>query len=173
MSGDTSMRDTPDVSTDIDQRLIIDTSEEDDLDSLLTDESSIEEESVQPQPHGLSVSQLPTGLCYDPRMRFHAEVAATTAENVHPEDPRRIYYIFKELCNAGLIEAKDGGKAPIVERPLLRIDAREATRDECCLVHTEAHYDFVEQTSRKNNPAIFSGSWITDFYYFQNFLTNV
>jgi histone deacetylase 6 len=79
-------------------------------------------------------------------MRYHAEVAATSAENVHPEDPRRIYYIFKELCEAGLVDDKD--YPPMVEQPLKRIDAREATKEEILLIHNEReHYDFVKSTA--------------------------
>lgn len=142
---DTSMRDTPDMSGDIDARLKLETSEEDSEDSLATDTSSEPDDSLPAIAHGLPISRLPTGLCYDERMRYHSEVAATSGENVHPEDPRRIYYIYKELCEAGLVN--DPKHPPMVETPLLRIDAREATREECLLVHTPEHYDFVKATS--------------------------
>ncbi|KIV87254.1 hypothetical protein PV11_02811 [Exophiala sideris] len=145
MSVDTSMRDTPDMSTDIDNRLKTETSEEEEYeDSLLSDTSSELDDASKP-PRGLPLKELPTGLCYDERMRYHAEVAATSGENVHPEDPRRIYYIYKELCEAGLVDDKK--YPPMVEMPLVRIDAREATRDECLLVHTREHYDFVKSTA--------------------------
>lgn len=146
-SGDTSMRDTPDVN--IEARLKLETSEEDSEDSLVTDASSEPDDILPPIPRGLPISKLPTGLCYDERMRYHSEVAATSGENVHPEDPRRIYYIYKELCEAGLVD--DPKYPPFVEVPLLRIDAREATREECLLVHTPVHYDFVKHTSSKFN----------------------
>jgi histone deacetylase 6 len=142
-----STRLTPEIANDVGQ-LNITSSEgtgEDSLDD--TDVSSTVDESTYAPPSGLPISSLPTGLCYDERMRFHSEVAAPTDESVHPEDPRRIYYIFKELCEAGLVS--DGSKKPrlLVQQPLLRIDARQATRDECCLVHTEEHYDFVKSTA--------------------------
>jgi len=86
-------------------------------------------------------------------MRYHAEVSALSAEAVHPEDPRRIYYIFKELCEAGLVVAK--GYSLMVDQPLLRIDAREATREEIELVHTAEHYDFVRRTAGKLCPVMF------------------
>jgi len=35
----------------------------------------------------------------------------------------------------------------LVDQPLLRIDAREATEDEICLVHTPGHYSFVRNTA--------------------------
>ena len=146
-SGDTSMRDTPDMSGDIDSRLRIETSEEDSPDSLLSDTSSEPDETLPISARGLPISKLPTGLCYDERMRYHSEISATSGENVHPEDPRRIYYIYKELCEAGLVD--DPRIPPLVDVPLFRIDAREATRDECLLVHTENHYDFVKRTAGK------------------------
>ncbi len=101
-SGDVSMRETPDLSGDINARLRVgSTSTEESEDSLESDTDSEADEALTEAVRGLSISQLPTGLCYDDRMRYHAEVGATSAENVHPEDPRRIYYIFKELCEAG------------------------------------------------------------------------
>lgn len=128
--------------------LKVESASEDDIDDVeSTDESSIDETPFVPR--GLPRRSLPTGLCYDERMRYHAEVSALSAEAVHPEDPRRIYYIFKELCEAGLVVAK--GYDVMVEQPLLRIDAREATMEEITLVHTDAHYDFVRRTARMSN----------------------
>lgn len=139
------MRDTPDVSVDIDSRLKLETSEEEYEDSLLSDTSSDADDTIPKSRRGLPISKLPTGLCYDERMRYHAEVAATSGENVHPEDPRRIYYIYKELCEAGLVNDKK--YPPMVEVPLYRIDAREATRDECLLIHEPEQYNFVKSTA--------------------------
>lgn len=141
------MRETPDMSADIDNLLRLKTppsSTDPDEDSLESDTSS-EADDIAIVPRGLPISKLPTGLCYDERMRYHAEVAATTGEYVHPEDPRRIYYIYKELCEAGLVD--DKRNPPIVEVPLKRIDAREVTLDEVLLVHTQDQYDFVKETS--------------------------
>ncbi|OAG37424.1 hypothetical protein AYO21_08390 [Fonsecaea monophora] len=147
-SGDTSMRETPDVSTEMDNRLKIDSpSDEESEDSLLSDTSSEIHEPVAPAKRGLPISKLPTGLCYDERMRYHAEVATTTGEGVHPEDPRRIYYIYKELCEAGLVDDKK--HPPVVEMPLYRIPAREATEAECRLVHTKEQYEQVKGTAGK------------------------
>ncbi|KIW34351.1 hypothetical protein, variant [Cladophialophora immunda] len=146
LSGDTSMRGTPDVSADIDTRLKIESPTEDEYeDSLLSDTSSEIHEPVLPSKRGLPISKLPTGLCYDERMRYHAEVAATSGASVHPEDPRRIYYIYKELCQAGLVDDKK--HPPVVEMPLYRIDAREATEDECLLVHKKEQYELVRSTA--------------------------
>ncbi|KAK5103432.1 Histone deacetylase hda1 [Lithohypha guttulata] len=127
-----------------------------------TDESSVDESSFQPR--GLTTRDLPTGLCYDERMRYHAEVSALSAEAVHPEDPRRIYYIYKELCEAGLVVAK--GFDVMVEQPLLRIDAREATEDEIRLVHTDEQYRFVQHTSRMTNEELIDLAEHGDSIYF-------
>jgi histone deacetylase 6 len=138
---------TPGISGDINDKLVLgSTSEEtDDEDSLLDTESVRSEEDEMPF-YGLPLRALPTGLCYDDRMRYHAEVASTSENSLHPEDPRRIFYIFKELSDAGLV-ADPKHPRPLVPQPLLRIDAREATESECCLVHTPDHYAFVRATA--------------------------
>lgn len=90
---------------------------------------------------------LPTGLCYDVRMRYHCELDPPKQRlDFHPEDPRRIYHIYRELCQAGLYKDPQFN-VPIVEKPLQRIQARNATPSEICLVHTPAHYNFVESTA--------------------------
>ena len=141
-------RPTPEIATGFQQQLQITSSDDSDEDSLVDfSESSIEDETMEPPPFGLPSSELPTGLCYDERMRFHSEVSAPTGESVHPEDPRRIYYIFKELCEAGLV--RDGSKKyiPLVKKPLKEIKARMVSEDEVLLVHTPEHWDFVESTA--------------------------
>jgi len=149
LSSDTSIRVTPDVSADIDSRLKLGSpSDDEDEDSLLSDTSSEAHEPLVPSKRGLPISQLPTGLCYDERMRYHAEVAAVSVESVHPEDPRRIYYIYKELCEAGLVDDKK--HPPVVEMPLYRIHAREATKEECLLVHKKEQYELVKETASKS-----------------------
>jgi histone deacetylase 6 len=145
LAGDVSMRETPDMSRDISNRLNLETpSDDESVDSFMTDTDSDPDDAPAKPVPGLPLSTLPTGLCYDDRMRYHAEVAATSAENVHPEDPRRIYYIYKELCEAGLVEDK---RYPlIVDQPLHRILAREATPQEILLVHEDFQLDFVQST---------------------------
>lgn len=92
---------------------------------------------------GIPLASLSSGLCYDVQMRYHCEVRPTA--DVHPEDPRRIYYIYKELCRAGLVDDPESSK-PLVSRPLKRINARNATEEEVSLVHTPDHFSFVEST---------------------------
>lgn len=112
-------------------------------DSLIEENSDIEEEEEEEDTTGLPLAQLPSGLCYDVRMRWHCEVRPTA--DVHPEDPRRIYYIYKELCRAGLVDDPEAAK-PIASRPLKRIHARKATEEEISLVHTTEHFMFVQST---------------------------
>lgn len=100
---------------------------------------------------GIPLAGLSSGLCYDVQMRYHCEVRPTA--DVHPEDPRRIYYIYKELCRAGLVDDPESSK-PLVSRPLKRINARNATEEEVSLVHTPDHFAFVESTK---GISLFSG----------------
>lgn len=113
-----------------------------DADSLMGDDSDWSHEHVD-GTKSLRHSLLPTGLCYDIRMRYHCEVKPTM--DVHPEDPRRIHYIYKELCKAGLVDDPQSSR-PLAPQPLHRIHAREATEGEISHVHTPAHYEFVKST---------------------------
>lgn len=101
----------------------------------------------------LPYSKLPTGLCYDVRMRYHCELEPLPEEDgyidgedpdLHPEDPRRIWAIYRELCHAGLVEDKMSAYG-VVRNPLARIEARYASPAEICLIHTASHYRFVER----------------------------
>ena len=145
---------TPEIANDISGRLNLGstTTEDDETDSAMEDDSSSSEQDDR-LLLGLPITSLPTGLCYDERMRYHAEVQSSIESNgLHPEDPRRIYYIFKMLCNAGLVGDLPGQK-PIVNQPLHRINAREATQEECCLVHSPGHWEFVKSTEGDNSSA--------------------
>ena len=108
---------------------------------------------------------LPTGLCYDVRMRFHCELDPPKQRvDFHPEDPRRIFCIYDALCLAGLVDDKDNlknrdGVKILVSRPLMRVFARDATPAEICLVHDKKHYDFIEST--KGSRHIFHSSNVT------------
>lgn len=112
-------------------------------DSLVESNSDWSEDEDDMSKPGLAVGSLPTGLCYDPRMRWHCEV--NPSSDVHPEDPRRIYYIYRTLCKAGLVDDPSATR-PLAPQTLKRIDARRAQEAEIILVHTEAHYAFVKGT---------------------------
>ena len=90
---------------------------------------------------------LRTGLCYDARMRFHTELEpGKDRSDYHPEDPRRIYFIYLTLCQAGLVE-DDMTIPPLVQNPVHRILARQATKAEICLVHNQSHFEWLKSTA--------------------------
>jgi histone deacetylase 6 len=92
-----------------------------------------------------------TGLVYDARMRFHAELPdmSISADDIHPEDPRRIHSIFDEIRQAGLVASPSGSEDVSKEEQCWRITPRYATRPEILLIHTEEHYAFVESLQRE------------------------
>jgi histone deacetylase 6 len=100
-------------------------------------------------------SFLPTGCCYDDRMKFHAN-ADYTDNTHHPEDPRRIGAIMDALREAGLIYS--GSELELSDilkdsptKYLWRIPAREARRDEICLAHTPSHFEWVRELDSKSS----------------------
>ncbi|CCJ31234.1 unnamed protein product [Pneumocystis jirovecii] len=110
--------------------------------------------------------RLKTGLCYDVRMRFHATINPI---DFHPEDPRRIYRIYKEIADAGLIEyykwtCSGSNKDEIMHR----ISARELTREEALLVHTENHWDTLLQTEGMSLSELMYFESIHNSVYFNN-----
>lgn len=94
-----------------------------------------------------------TGLVYDVRMRFHVE---TTPEqdDLHPEDPRRIHVIFDAFKDAGLTWSSDS-TGPSHDYYMGRIEARNVTKEEVCLVHTEKHWDWVQQLNQYTDDELF------------------
>lgn len=98
------------------------------------------------QTPGIAVATLPTGLCYDVRMRYHCELDPPKQRlDFHPEDPRRIYYIYRALCKAGLVAGVDDSTS-ITSKFLQKVNIRYATKEEICLVHDAKHFDFVKST---------------------------
>ena len=100
-----------------------------------------------PLPYASSRS----GLVYDVRMRFHAEpMASRQPDDIHPEDPRRIFEIYQELSNAQLVHDVTTNDSP-TDFQMLRINAREATKQEILLVHERQHYDWVKNLVGKSD----------------------
>lgn len=99
----------------------------------------------KPASAALPYASSRTGVVYDARMRFHTEKDTEAEEDIHPEDPRRIYEIYKALQDADLFE-NDEGSPKIEERPfkLWRIAARFAEPSEITLVHSHDHFRFME-----------------------------
>lgn len=103
-----------------------------------------------PKIHQLQVAMLPTGICYDVRMRFHCELQPhQRPDDHHPEDPRRIFCIYQALCEAGLVDDPVLSTRPLVPQPMVKILARDATPQEICLVHDARHYTFMDNLRRK------------------------
>ncbi|KIV98406.1 hypothetical protein, variant 8 [Verruconis gallopava] len=105
----------------------------------------------EPAAPNLPYASQRTGLVYDPRMRFHTELEIDEDEEIHPEDPRRIYEIYNDLVQAGLVVV-EGQEVDERLKPykLIRIPAREAEAGEICLVHSQRHYEWM--TTLKSLP---------------------
>ncbi|CAG8450296.1 7362_t:CDS:10 [Ambispora leptoticha] len=85
-------------------------------------------EKYHPQPF----KESRTGFVYDIRMRYHGNLHEG---EYHPEDPSRISGIAKILETYNCTER------------LVKIPAREATKEEVCLVHSVKHWNEVDKTA--------------------------
>jgi histone deacetylase 6 len=97
---------------------------------------------------------LPTGCCYDDRMKLHAN-ADFGPHPHHPEDPSRIEHIMRTFKKAGLVyTGSDADLISIIQssptKYMWRIPAREATKEEICIVHHPSHYAWVEDLAQKS-----------------------
>ncbi|KAJ2901335.1 hypothetical protein MKZ38_001947 [Zalerion maritima] len=97
---------------------------------------------------------LPTGVCYDDRMKLHAN-ADWSPDKHHPEDPQRIEAIFNTFKRAGLVfNGPDAELRKLYEtnptKYMWRIDCRKATRAEVTAVHTESQFDWAEALKDKS-----------------------
>ncbi|CAG8504690.1 9907_t:CDS:10 [Ambispora gerdemannii] len=82
--------------------------------------------------HPQAFKESRTGFVYDIRMRYHGNLHEG---EYHPEDPSRISGIAKILETYNCTER------------LVRIPAREATKEEVCLVHSVKHWNEVDKTA--------------------------
>ncbi len=118
--------------------------EDDGLENLSRKPTQIIEVVVNaPAEPRLPYASSRTGLVYDAQMRFHAELNSDE-DDIHPEDPRRIWEIYNELVKAGLVD-DDQAPAEYSSKPfkLWRIPARLAEPDEVTLVHKPELYEWV------------------------------
>jgi histone deacetylase 6 len=124
---------------------------------------------TKPTAPALPYASSQTGLVYDPRMRFHTEMELEEDEEIHPEDPRRIYEIFTELQSAGLVQDEN---EPVDERlipfKLFRIPARFADPAEICLVHSREHYQWMEALAGKEDQWLVDTGKTLDSLYLHN-----
>ncbi|RPB22571.1 hypothetical protein L211DRAFT_330458 [Terfezia boudieri ATCC MYA-4762] len=127
----------------------------------------VTKKKTQYKPNSLLYTSKKTGLCYDVRMRYHATV---DEGDMHPEDPRRIYFIYKALAEDGLIDDEDDvmSEQLRVQPVLAKFRAREVTKAEACLVHSEAHWKFIESTSRMPLRELQDHTRDGDSVYFNN-----
>lgn len=109
--------------------------------------TQLEDRPRPPKFEHLPYASGQTGLIYDVRMRFHVE-AIPTEDDVHPEDPRRIHAIFEAFVQAGLAW-RESSSNPLTDYYMGRIDARMVTQQEVLLVHTQAHWDWVQSLTDK------------------------
>ncbi|ODV82661.1 hypothetical protein CANARDRAFT_209768 [[Candida] arabinofermentans NRRL YB-2248] len=118
----------------------------------------------------LAYVPLKTGLCYDVRMRYHAKIFTSYFEYIdpHPEDPRRIYRIYKILAENGLISDPTLSGRDDIGDYMLKIPVREATKEEILLVHTEDHLKYIESTQSMTKEELLKETEKGDSVYFNN-----
>ncbi|ETS79135.1 hypothetical protein PFICI_08988 [Pestalotiopsis fici W106-1] len=120
----------------------------DDHEELIIDEYESPHENEEFVQSLVDRKLLPTGCCYDDRMKLHANADFGPTPH-HPEDPRRIEEIMKIFKKAGLVfTGPDTDLADILQNTptkyMWRVPARSATQDEIQTVHTREHYRFIE-----------------------------
>jgi len=118
----------------------------------------------------LFYSPLKTGLVYDVRMRYHAKIFTSYFEYIdpHPEDPRRIYRIYKKLAEAGLVLDKSLSGTDDIGPLMEKIPIREATADEILEVHTEEHLKFIASTEAMSRDQLLEETEKGDSIYVNN-----
>ncbi|KAM9896193.1 hypothetical protein OXX69_010749 [Metschnikowia pulcherrima] len=131
------------------------------------------EASLVVVPHkkpDLFYSPLKTGVVYDVRMRYHAKIFTSYFEYIdpHPEDPRRIYRIYKRLAEAGLIQDTSLSGSEDIGPLMVKIPIREATADEILQVHTEEHLSFISSTEAMTRDQLLEETEKGDSIYVNN-----
>ncbi|KAK6460592.1 histone deacetylase HDA1 [Scheffersomyces coipomensis] len=121
------------------------------------------------KPH-LFYSPLKTGLVYDVRMRYHAKIFTSYFEYIdpHPEDPRRIYRIYKKLAEAGLIQDPTLSGIDDIGPLMVKIPIREATAEEILEVHSEEHLKFIQSTETMTRDQLMEETEKGDSIYVNN-----
>lgn len=113
---------------------------------------------------------LKTGLVYDVRMRYHAKIFTLYFEYIdpHPEDPRRIYRIYKRLAEAGLVLDRSLAGASDVGPLMEKIPVREATAEEILEVHTAEHWRHIASTEAMSRDQLLDETERGDSIYVNN-----
>lgn len=118
----------------------------------------------------LFYTPLKTGLVYDVRMRYHAKIFTLYFEYIdpHPEDPRRIYRIYKRLAEAGLIADPALAGIDNIGPLMVKIPVREALALEILQVHTEEHLAYIQLTENMTRDQLLDETERGDLIYVNN-----
>ncbi|EGA73404.1 Hda1p [Saccharomyces cerevisiae AWRI796] len=103
-------------------------------------------------------------------MRYHAKIFTSYFEYIdpHPEDPRRIYRIYKILAENGLINDPTLSGVDDLGDLMLKIPVRAATSEEILEVHTKEHLEFIESTEKMSREELLKETEKGDSVYFNN-----
>lgn len=125
---------------------------------------------VPPRAPLLRYTPLKTGVAYDARMRYHAKIFTLYSEYIdpHPEDPRRIYRIYKTLAEAGLITDPTLLGLDYIGELMTKIPVREASDQEILEVHTQEHLDFLRSTTTMSKEELLHATETGDLVYFNH-----
>lgn len=125
---------------------------------------------VPPALPQLFYTPLKTGLVYDVRMRYHAKIFTLYFEYIdpHPEDPRRIYRIYKKLAEAGLINDTSLSGIDNIGNLMIKIPIREATAEEILQVHSLKHLQYIQQTENMSRDQLLEETEKGDSIYVNN-----
>lgn len=136
------------------------------LDSAADDNTAI----VPVRDPDLFYTPLRTGLVYDVRMRYHAKIFTLYFEYIdpHPEDPRRIYRIYKRLAEAGLITDPKLAGIDDIGPLMVKIPVREALADEILQVHLEDHLKYIALTELMTRDQLLEETERGDSIYVNN-----
>ncbi|ODQ63543.1 putative catalytic subunit of a class II histone deacetylase complex [Nadsonia fulvescens var. elongata DSM 6958] len=118
----------------------------------------------------LNYALLKTGICYDVRMRYHAKIVTSPSDytDPHPEDPRRIFRIYKILAENGLINDPSLCGAENIGNLMQKVPVREATDEEILEIHSKEHLDYIVSTSHMSRQDLVSATTKSDSVYFNN-----
>lgn len=113
---------------------------------------------------------LKTGLVYDVRMRYHAKIFTSYFEYIdpHPEDPRRIYRIYKKLAEAGLIQDTSLSGTDDIGPLMVKIPIREARAEEILEVHSAEHLKYISLTEEMTRDQLLEETEKGDSIYVNN-----
>lgn len=118
----------------------------------------------------LFYSLLKTGLVYDVRMRYHAKIFTSYFEYIdpHPEDPRRIYRIYKRLAEAGLVQDTSLSGTEDIGPLMVKIPIREAKAEEILEVHSAEHLKYISLTEQMTRDQLLEETEKGDSIYVNN-----